>query len=315
MDPEMMNETSTNTGARRQADGGARDEPARPVGPGSFGCFALSAPFGPRIVMAPEGVGSLAGEGAGDGGASGGDGEKPGEGGDGGEDAGDKGSDGGDGAAAKPERPDYIPEDFWDAEKGFRKDRLDSLLAVQAELDAKKAQIPEAPDKYELKLPATFKPPEGVELAEGESLVNPDDPRVAAAREFAHKSGMNQADFEALMQFGVEQDLAEQTRLKEGLAEQKEKLGARSTERIRAVTQWLGAKLGGDLAESLHGMLYTAAQVEAFEALMRLNRGDVPGSPGAGRDGKPGTPSDEEWAKMSPTDRIIWSREHAQKRK
>jgi hypothetical protein len=74
--------------------------------------------------------------------------------------------------------------------------------------------------------------------------------------------------------------------------------------------QWIGAKVGGEAATTLAPMMMTAKQVEAFEAIMRLNRGVAPGSPGAGRDEKQtGTLSEEDYLKMSPAARIQYTRE------
>lgn len=211
----------------------------------------------------------------------------------------------------KPVRPEWMPESLWDADKGFKKDDLDSLIASKAERDAAKAQVPEKPDGYQAKLPATFKMPEGFELPEGETVLDETDPRIVALREVAHGKGWSQADFEEVLAFGVNQDIAERCRIKEAVGKEREKLGGRGVERIKSVTGWLDAKLGSDLASSLHSMMFTAKQVEAFEAVMRLNRGDVPGTPGASRDSRPAEISDEDWDKMSSTDQILYARKNS----
>lgn len=199
----------------------------------------------------------------------------------------------------KAERPEWLPESFWDTEKGFKKEDFDSLLASKAERDAAKAQVPEKPDGYAAKLPATFKLPDGFEQPQGEAVLNEDDPRIAALREVAHGKGWSQSDFEDVLAFGIHQDIAEQVRMKEAVGKEREKLGGRSKERISAVTTWLDAKLGTGPAATLHSMMFTAAQLEAFEALMRLNRGDVPGTPGASRGGGLGPSQIEGYDKMT----------------
>ncbi|MBW8447914.1 MAG: hypothetical protein K0M49_20000 [Arenimonas sp.] len=276
---------------------------------GSYGAFVHASPVGPKITLAPpdeggSGAGAGGGAGSADAGAAAGgeDTNKAAE---------NAGS--GDGGDQKPARPEFIPENWWDADKGFKSDDFNALVARDAERQAAAAQVPESPDKYEAKLPQDFKLPDGIELAEGEAALNPDDPRVVAAREFAHTKGMNQADFEQLLAFGVNMDLSEQTRLKDAVFAEKEKLGPKGADRIGAVKTWVAAKLGGELAEPLLAMMYTAKQIEAFEALMRLNRGAVPGNPGAGRDAGRTELSDEEWSKMSPTARINYARENSKK--
>jgi hypothetical protein len=268
----------------------------------SPGAFVFSG-IGPKITLAPDdGGGAGGGSGGGDGGA--------GDGGAGGDGAGADGAGGGD--AQKPERPDYIPENFWDAEKGFKSDDLNALVAFKAEHDANLAQVPESADKYEVKLPKDFKLPDGFKLPEGqETVIDANDPRVEAARAYAHANQFSQSQFEGLIALGAQADIAEMTKLSAAVEEQRTQLGSKSQERINAVTSWLGAKLGGELANALAPMMFTAKSVEAFEAIMRLNRGDVPGTPGAGRDAGRTEVSDEEYAKMSPVEKINYARQHS----
>ncbi|MBX5001883.1 hypothetical protein HJB72_28585 [Rhizobium lentis] len=249
----------------------------------SPGAFVFATMRGPRIMLAPdEGAGSAGGEGAGQGAG-----------------AGAAGGEGGGGAAEKPVRPDYLPESLWDAETGFKADYFNELAATKAERDTLLANVPEKPDGYTVSLPQDFQLPEGFEVPDGESIIDEADPRVAAAREFAHSAQLTQEQFESLIAIGVQADIAEKTSIKEALTQQREELGARATERVNAVTTWLGAKIGGDLAAALAPMLYTAKQVQAFEKLMLLNRGAVPGNPGGGRDGLGGDTKIEGYDKMN----------------
>lgn len=287
-------EMNENGEMRRQADHENRGGTV-PLG-GSPGAFVLASPFGPRITLAPPDAGGSSG-GGGDGGSAG---------------AGD-GGDQGNGESAAPARPDYIPENLWDAENGFKTDDFNALIARDAEHSARIAQVPESADKYEFKLPHDFKFPDGIEVKDGEIPINADDPRVAAARDFALANQFSQAQFEGLVAMGVNLDLAEQAALKGALAKEAEKLGARGNDRIAAVKAWVGAKLPGDQAEALLGALYNAKQIEAVETLMRLNRGAVPGNPGAARDSAKPELSDEEYSKMSPTERINYARQHSKK--
>ncbi len=202
-------------------------------------------------------------------------------------------------AGEKPARPEYIPENWWDADKGFKVDDLNALAAFKAEYDANRAQVPEKPDGYKPALPQDFQLPEGIVIPEGESLIDENDPRILKAREFAHAKGLSQSDFEELIGLGVNLDLAEQATMQEAVAKQKELLGPKATDRIGAVKTWIAAKLPADLAESLTSTMFTAKQVQAFETLMRLNRGAVPGNPGAGRDGVGSSPGIEGYDKMN----------------
>ncbi|MBB4066758.1 hypothetical protein [Gellertiella hungarica] len=263
------------------------------------GAFVLSSMFGPRVSLAPEG-GAAAG-GGGDAAAAAGSGTP------------ETGSDGGAGAGAPPQRPDYIPESFWDSEKGFKADDLNALVAFKAEHDANLAQVPDAPDGYKLALPKDFKLPEGLTVDGAEFQLDESDPRFGMLRDFAHSRQMSQSDFEGMVAFGVQLDAAEQARLQEALTEQAEKLGTKGKARVEAVNTWLGAVLGSGPAAELSKMLYTAGQVEAFEALMRANRGVLPGNPGGGRDSGKTELSDEEYDKLSPTEKINYARQHSKR--
>lgn len=214
-------------------------------------------------------------------------------------------------APAEPElpvRPDYLPEELWDEKAGFKADAYNDLVAFKANRDAELAQVPESAEKYEVRLPATFKLPEDVKVPEGEMVLNTDDPRIQLLREVAHSQNWSQAQFEDVLAMGVNMDIGENKRLQEAAAGEREKLGARAGERVSAITTFLDAKLGKEHAGALRGMMFTAKQVEAFEALQRLVRGDVRGNPSGGRDATTQEISDEEYEKMSVTQRINYAR-------
>lgn len=254
----------------------------------SPGAFVFATMRGPRIMLSPD-------EGAGGGAGAGGEGDGQGA----GAGAGASSGEGGGGAAEKPVRPEYLPESLWDPEKGFKADYFNDLAATKAERDTLLANVPEKPDGYKVSLPQDFQLPEGFEVPEGESVIDENDPRISAVRDFAHANQLTQEQFEGLIAIGAQADIAEQANVREALTKQREELGAKATERVNAVTTWLGAKIGGDLAGALAPMLYTAKQVQAFEKLMLLNRGAVPGNPGGGRDGLGGDTKIEGFENMT----------------
>jgi hypothetical protein len=214
---------------------------------------------------------------------------------------------------AKAERPEWLPETLWDGEKGFKQQDFDDLVAFKAERVSAEASRPETADAYEVKLPETFKLPEHVKLEEGQQIIDADDPRVSELRKIAHEKGWSQQDFQDVLALGVNMDIAAADRGAESLKAEAAKLGSRSKERIEAVTSWVDAKVGPELGNALKGMLFTAKHIEAFEKLMSVNRGDVPGTPGAGRDTGKREISDEDWDKMSPSARINYARQASAK--
>lgn len=210
------------------------------------------------------------------------------------------------GEPEKPVRPEYLPESLWDEATGFKSQDYNDLVAFKADRDAALAQVPDSADKYEAKLPATFKMPEGVK--EEDFAFDATDPRISLLREVAHSKQWSQADFEEVLAAGINMDIAQNKEMAEAAAGEREKLGSRAKDRVSAVTTFLDAKIGPELAGSLRGMMFTAKQVEAFEAIQRLVRGDVPGKPGAGRDAKPAELSDEDYQKLTTTERINYAR-------
>lgn len=185
--------------------------------------------------------------------------------------------------------------------------------AVATEAAPALPAFPETADGYDIRLPGDFAFPEGYELGKDESPINGEDPRVADARAFAHANKMTQEQFERMVEMGVKADFAEQTRFREALAQQVELLGPKAQERVSAVKNWVTAKLPEHQARAILGTLFTRDQVEGFETLMRLNRGNIPGNPGAARDSVKPELSDEEYDRMSVAERLTYAREHSRR--
>lgn len=307
MDPTKL--TMDEAAKRHQTNHGKADATARPAGSIAW----LMSGIGPRPVLAPEGAaGGLAGV-SGNGGSAGGTEAGAGSGSEG-SNAGSDGTQAGgnDGGNQQPQRPDWLPETLWDGEKGFKQQDYDDLVAFRAERLSAEAAHPETEEGYEVALPESFKLPDHIKLEEGQQIVDPTDPRVVALRKLAHEKGWSQQDFADVLAFGVNMDIAGSDRHVENLKAEMAKLGGRAKQRVDAVTDWLGAKLGKS-ATGLINKLTTAEDIAAFETIISLNRGSVPGSPGAGRDTGKSEISDEEWEKMSPSARINYARQHSQK--
>ena len=252
--------------------------------------WLAAATFGPRICFAPE-------EGTGTGGDTGAAAD--------GSAGGDKGA-GGDAGAA--DRPEWVGEQFWDADKreikgADLKKAFDDLTAFKASEDSRRAAVPEKPDGYELKLPADFK------LGEGEQFdLDATDPLFAFGREVAHKAGYDQAGFEELVGMYAQMRVAEAKDLNAAVEKQMEALGPKARERREAVNTFLTAKLGKDAGAIFEHVLMTKTGVESVEKLMRLvSGGGMPGITGSGRE--PGKDTKiEGWADMSPAEKMAAAR-------
>jgi hypothetical protein len=162
-----------------------------------------------------------------------------------------------------------------------------------------RAGVPEKPEGYEAALPAGFKLPEGVEVT-----FDANDPALAEARKFAHANGLTGEQFKNLLGLKAQLDIAQAESLKGMMARQVEALGQNGANRITAVSDWLTAKLGPQ-AEHLFPSIATAAQVQAYESLMRLfsTSGISPLSRTGAEHPTNGIP-DDAYAAMSPAERL-----------
>ena len=166
-------------------------------------------------------------------------------------------------------RPEYVPEKFWDAEKGEARlqtfgesytqleqkfhSKMDDLRAeVKAESLANR---PENASDY------TLPELEGVEFQEG-------DPLLSFWREQAHGMGMDNDGFQAGIKSYVEAMQASAPNVDQELA----KLGEDGQTRIDAINAWADAKLTEDTKNALNALATTAEGVVAIEEMMSLSQ-------------------------------------------
>lgn len=195
-------------------------------------------------------------------------------------------------------RPEYLDAAYWDEKAGAPKldalaKDLGDLKTFKANEDVRRQGVPEKADGYKLTLPPDVKLPDGFAL-------NDNDPRLAPARALAHELGLPQEAFSKLIALDVQMKAAEHGQLQDAIKAEQTKLGANAQQRIDAVSTALSGRVGAEAAKHLIPMMATAAQVEAFESLLR-SVGPAPFKQD-GRDS--GAASDAELLKMSPTDRL-----------
>lgn len=210
--------------------------------------------------------------------------------------------------------PDGLEVGFWDAEKGEVKwsdlnKEMAALRTAKAEWDNARSIVPENPDKYEFKLPEGFQLPEGLQ-------VNPDDPRLPMVRKLAHEGQFTQKQFEALIRMEAEAKAVETAEFNKRAKAEGEKLGPDGGKaRVEAVTRGLVGQLGEGMAKHLVPMMVGAIQVQAFEQILsKLSaqgagaNGYAPGGAGGGQ-----KISDEEWNRMTPTERMTYAIQNSAK--
>jgi hypothetical protein len=195
-----------------------------------------------------------------------------------------------------------VPESAWDATAGkVVEDKfagyVSELTAFKAAEDSRKASLPK-PEAYKLDLPADFKAPEGLKFGFDEG-----DPILAQYRTMANKRGLDQEAFSEGLGMIAALKIGEATQFKTAYDAEVAKLGATASDRVTAVTTWLGA-MGGKDADALVKVMTMCPRADtiiAFENLMRK----VSSQGGGGfsqqhRDSEQKTqPSDAEWAAMS----------------
>lgn len=168
----------------------------------------------------------------------------------------------------KPARPEWLPEKFYDTEKNEVKGtdlraHLDELATFKAADDSRRATLPATPEAYELKLPETFKAPEGIDVK-----LDANDPMYKTAREMAHAKGWSQSDFSDALGVVAAMKAGEAAQYETAKTANLAALGTKGPERIDAVTRWLAANFGEAEVKPVLATLATTAHVTMFEKII-----------------------------------------------
>lgn len=179
---------------------------------------------------------------------------------------------GGDGGLVRPEG---MPDEFWDDQTGVKSaDLLVAYQELKAQTEAAKADLPAEPTGYELKLSDAVKVPEGFKVE-----IDAQDPFFADVTKELHGLGVGQAGVQKLVDAYAKAQIAEQEQAVAAYSAEKGKLGERADARIQAIQQWVTANLPKEQAAAVIGSIYNAAQVQAFERIIKL-RSDASPAPG-----------------------------------
>jgi len=182
--------------------------------------------------------------------------------------------------AGSTERPEYIPEKFWDVDEsrpniealgrgygelerfvGKKRDEIRDELVLQHQRELNENR-PESPEKYAA-LFADDSP-----WKELESEVHYDsDPLVKLWADTAHKAGLSNEDFSR----GVEVYLDAITAGPDA-DEEMAKLGENGKARIEAVNMWANKNLNEEQYNALTGVAQSSEVVMALESLMNSSK-------------------------------------------
>lgn len=181
-------------------------------------------------------------------------------------------------------KPEFLPDQFWaddQADYGAFRSEFETLSQFKSEAEAAQASLPQSADDYAVALREGFEVPEGVEYQ-----LNPDDPRVPALREFAHKHGLSQDAMHDLLEMHAGGEIeAIKTQQSHSIEEMK-KLGSDASGRVERIKNSLISQLPKSQGEALADALTTADAVIAVDALL----GRMTGKPAA--PAEPATPAD-----------------------
>lgn len=164
------------------------------------------------------------------------------------------------------ERPEGVPEKFWDNEA--KSVMHDKVLTSYTELESRFGGFTGAPEAYEFSLSDELKE-SGIELGD-------DDPMIQRFTEMAKESNMSAGMANDLVNMFVEFQHADSKALAEAedarVAEEMGKLGDNAQQRINNITNWAKANLTPEQVEGLNYAATSAAAVQALEALIAKSK-------------------------------------------
>lgn len=175
--------------------------------------------------------------------------------------------------ADAPTRPDFLPENYWDGDKGSAKlDALfNDLTASKTELarfESISAQAPAKAEDYQIALPEKLELPDGVQIE-----LDPQNEQykdlLNEFRAFAHENKLSQAQFSGQLGLFARYLANNAAKAQAYQADQMKAIGENASSRITAVEKYVSAALPKGQAEAVLGTLTSKAALEGFEALIR----------------------------------------------
>lgn len=188
---------------------------------------------------------------------------------------------------------------------------INELTSFRAAEESRRLTLPQSPDKYEIKLPADFKAPDGVKFE-----FKADDPLLAQARTMAHGMGISQDNFSKLLGLYAGAQVASQQQIAAARNAEVAKLGTTGPARIDALSTFFKAQLGDAEGAQFMSRVFTATDVQIAEKLVAKISGNKSFTTG-GREPpeQQGKLSAAEIAKLSPAARLDYTRAQSTEKK
>lgn len=165
-------------------------------------------------------------------------------------------------ASAAPQRPEGLPDAYWDDAAGVKPEAFARLAELEAAETARRETVPAEPTGYKLE------PSEPVLAPDGQPVTfDANDPLAQAMTGVFHKHGATQAMVADALKAFAELEMAGAKAQTEAVQAEIAKLGPEHGKRVAAVSNALTASAGAEKARALLDKLSDAASFEALEAL------------------------------------------------
>lgn len=186
--------------------------------------------------------------------------------------------------AAAPQRPEGLPDAFWDEATGIKPEAYARLAELETLAAERAAALPATAAEYKLA------PTEPVLGPDGQAVVaDPEDPIIKAALPVLHKHGVPQGAISEILAEVLKSQVAEATQVNADMtahvAAEQTKLGAEHKARTAALHSQVIAAIGAEPAEAIRLQMRSADAVIALETLVSKLQGPslsaVPSAPAA----------------------------------
>lgn len=211
-------------------------------------------------------------------------------------------------AASGVTKPEGLDDRFFDPKTGVKWANLTKevgdLAAFKAEVEAAKGAIPASADEYKIAFPEGYELPEGFQIDEA-------SPLWQQGREMAAKAGFTQEQFghaaATMVDILAKQEAGAEAVFADYAKSEAAKLGANAAQVSDDVVQWIDKTFSPEAAKIIGAsrLLVNAEVLKGFAEVMRaVSSGGVSSLNGGARDGVNGGVSEDEWNKMSFTQRM-----------